>query len=122
MSADTVEARTPDRPVVLSDVASSLLAETTSSGTGNAAVTLTPGADAGGFRQTLVAMTEGSGLDPDHWNGPASVQVVVGAARVTDGGEGSTIGEGQWTQLTSAGATVRAEQDTVVLLTVAPDA
>lgn len=120
MSAnDTVDARTPDEPVVLSDLATSLLTEASGSGSGTAAVSLTP-SDAKAFTQTVVAITSGNALDAAHWNGPGSVQVISGAATVSDEGTDVELGSGQWARLRAGSGTVRVDEDTVVLLTVAP--
>jgi hypothetical protein len=118
--AETVERRTPDAPVVLSDMATSLLEEAGRSGSsGTSATSLTPGT-ARTFTQTLVAVTGGNVLDPAHWNGPASLQVVEGVAAVREGERATELGPGEWTLLTDLTGTVAAEQDLVVLLTVAP--
>jgi hypothetical protein len=118
---ETVADRTPNAPVVLSDIATSLLTEASGGGSGTAATSLTPGRDKS-FTQTLVAVTSGNQLDPGHWNGPASLQIITGSAAVVDeGGRETIVGVGEWTPLGSATATVRAEEDVVGLLTVAPE-
>lgn len=118
MSAnENVQDRTPDLPVTLSDVARQLLDEARSSDSGNAALTLTP-TTSGSVKQTVVAVTAGGAIGPDHWNGPATVQVLQGRARM--GGDG--LGTGEWTVVGGDSTDVSAEDDLVVLLTVAPDA
>lgn len=117
--SDLVDARTPEEPVVLSDLATSLLSEAAGSGSGASAVSLTP-TDAKAFTQTVVAVTGGNALDAAHWNGPATVQVVTGAATVSDDGVEVELGSGQWARLHAGSGTVRADEDLVVLLTVAP--
>jgi hypothetical protein len=118
-ASDTVAARTPEEPVVLTDLANSLLSEAASAGSGTSAVSLTP-SDAKTFTQTVVAVTSGNALDAVHWNGPASVQVVLGAATVSADGTDVELGAGQWARLHPGSGTVRADEDLVVLLTVAP--
>jgi hypothetical protein len=117
--ADLVDARTPEDPVILTDLATSLLDEASSSASGTAAVSLTP-SDAKAFTQTVVAVTSGSQLDAAHWNGPASVQVLTWAATVAADGTDTELGTGGWTRLSAAAGAVRADEDLVVLLTVAP--
>lgn len=118
--SDTVDARTPEEPVILTDLANHLLSEASDSGSGTSAVSLTP-TDEKAFTQTVVAVVKGHELDAGHWNGPASVQVVTGAATVAadDGGD-TELGSGQWARLRSGSGSVRADEDTVLLLTVAP--
>jgi hypothetical protein len=116
---ENVADRTPEVPASLDELASSLLDEARAGDSGHAAVTLTP-ASGGAFKQTLVAVCEGRSLDPDRWNGPASLQVLVGAASV-DGIDG-TLRPGMWTVVPDAGAEISAQDDVVALLTVAPDA
>ncbi|MEX1178218.1 MAG: hypothetical protein WEB09_07125 [Nitriliruptor sp.] len=118
--ADIVEDRTPEDPVVLTDLANSLLSEAESSGSGTSALSLTP-TDAKAFTQTVVAVTRGNQLGAEHWNGPASVQVIVGSATVSDAqGADTELSSGQWADLTAGAGGVRADEDLVVLLTVAP--
>jgi hypothetical protein len=119
-AADPVERRTPEDPVVLSDLASSLLDEASGNSGGNAATSLTP-TDVKAFTQTVVAVPAGNQLDAEHWNGPATVQVITGAATITDDdGVVVELGSGQLARLQPGAGTVRADRDLVVLLTVAP--
>lgn len=116
MSAnENVQERTPDRPVTLSDVARQVMDEARSSDSGHAAVTLTPTASAA-VKQTVIALRSGGVLGPDRWNGPATIQVLQGRARSGD----DTLVAGQWTVIGAADAEVSAEDDVVLLLTVAP--
>lgn len=118
MSAnENVSERTPDLPASLRDVATQVLGEARSSDSGNAALTLTP-TTSGGVKQTVVAVTAGSSIGPEHWNGPATVQVLSGRATVG----GDTVGEGEWTVVEGEAADISAEDDLAVLLTVAPSA
>ncbi|WP_157041950.1 hypothetical protein [Nitriliruptor alkaliphilus] len=48
------------------------------------------------------------------------MQVVTGAATVSDDGVAVELGSGQWARLHAGSGTVRADEDLVVLLTVAP--
>lgn len=112
-----VTARTPELPVSLADLGSSILEEARAADSGHAAVTLTP-AEGGQLKQTLVAVEAGNALDPTHWNGPGSVQVIVGRASVS--GLDRAVSAGGWTTVPTQGGEITAEQDLVALLTVAP--
>lgn len=114
-----VDARTPDLPASLDEMASTLIDEARSGGSGHAAVTLTP-AQGGAFMQTLVAVCAGNSLDPQRWNGPASLQVIVGEASVS--GVDGTLAASSWTTIPEQGAEITAHDDFVGLLTVAPSA
>lgn len=114
-SNENVAERTPDIPVSLREIADQLIGEAQSSDSGNAAVTLTP-ARSGAVKQTVVAVTAGSSVGPEHWNGPATVQVLSG--RATVGGDG--LGEGEWTVIDGEDTGISADDDLAVLLTVAP--
>jgi hypothetical protein len=116
---DAVDARTPEDPVVLSDVGNRLLTEAASSGSGTAAVSLTPSAVTD-VTQTVVAVTAGHTLDASHWNGPATVLTVTGTAQVADGDGTVDLGTGQLARLRAGAGSIRADEDLVVLLTVAP--
>ena len=118
MSAnENVSDRTPDLPASLRDLATQVLGEARSSDSGNAALTLTP-STSGTVKQTVVAVKAGSSVGPEHWNGPATVQVLSGRATVG----GDTLGEGEWTLVDGEAAEISAEEDLAVLLTVAPNA
>ena len=112
----SVDERTPEPPVSLSDIGTRLLAEAREGANGHAAVTLTPGAD--GFTQTLVALSQGTALDPEHWNGPASVLVIEGRVRLSSTGQ--IVEPGCWAPLPDDHSDVLADADTTVLLSVAP--
>ncbi len=117
-ASETVAARTPEDPVTLSDLATSLLTEASSGGSGTSATSLTPSQHPA-FTQTVVAVTSGNSLGAERWNGPASVQVITGTATVTADGKDTELGEGQWASLSTGSGGVRADEDLVVLLTVA---
>jgi hypothetical protein len=114
---ENVAARTPDLPVSLSDLAREVLQEARSSDSGNAALTLTPNESAA-VKQTVIGVRAGGSVGPDRWNGPATVQVLSGRARIG----GTDLAEGQWTVVEGQGTDVTADDDLALLLTVAPDA
>lgn len=113
---ETVADRTPKPPVVLDDLAEQLTQEARSAGSGHAAITLNPKAQ--GFKQTLVSLAADTALDPDHWNGPASILVLDGAVRMSS--TGMTVESGCWAPLPDDHSDVVAERDTTALLSVAP--
>lgn len=115
---ENVEERTPSTPVDLSEVGSRLMEEARDADSGRAAVTLTP-AEGGALKQTLIAVRPGGEIGPDHWNGPASIQVIQGKATLT--GADSSVPAGNWT-VVDDGTTINADDELLVLLTVAPEA
>lgn len=116
-----VSERTPDAPVRLEEIGRSLLDEARSNSDGRAAVTLTP-STGGPLKQTLVAVATGQRLDPERWNGRASLQVLSGAARIAEDGEDHEVPAGCWSPITSDRAEISAAADLVALVTVAPPA
>ena len=112
---ESIAQRTPEPPVALSDLGGQLLQEAREGSNGHAAITLTPGAD--GFTQTLVALSEGTALDPEHWNGPASVLVIEGRVRLSSTDQ--VVEPGCWAPLPDDHSDVLADADTTVLLSVA---
>lgn len=112
---DTVEDRTPDQPVDLHALGRQLLEEARDSG-GSSAVTLNPGGP--GTHQTMVALTAETALDPEHWNGPATVLVLDGEVNL--GTDGTAVTTGCWASLPDAHSAVVATEDTCLLLVVDP--
>lgn len=114
---ENVEERTPSLPANLPQLGTQLMREAREADSGHAAVTLTP-AEGGELKQTLVAVRSGGSLDPEHWNGPTSIQVLDGKAAVSNVDD--PLGPGSWTVIDD-NASVQATDDLVALLTVAPD-
>lgn len=114
---ENVADRTPELPVQLPQLASDLLDEARNANNGHAALTLTP-ARGGPLKQTLVAVSAGGTLDPEHWNGPTSLQIISGRATI-DGGD-QPVTAGGWT-IIGEGDGIDADEDLVALLTVSPD-
>lgn len=96
-----------------------LLASASTRPNGRAARTLTPGAGTA-LSQTLLALTAGNELQEHVAPGPATLQVLAGHAVVTAGGDTVEIAAGQWSVIPPRPHGLRAEQDLVALLTVAP--
>lgn len=112
---DTVDDRTPEQPVDVHALGRQLLEEARGSG-GSSAVTLNPGGAA--THQTVVALTAETALDPEHWNGPATVLVLDG--QVDLGADGMAVTTGYWASLPDAHSAVVAIEDTCLLLVVDP--
>lgn len=115
---ENVEERTPSLPVDLSELGSRLLDEARDADSGRAAVTLTP-SDGGVLKQTLIAVRAGEEVGPEHWNGPASIQVLQGKATLTDGDD--PLPAGSWNVI-GEDVSINADDDLVALLTVSPRA
>lgn len=115
---ENVQERTPSLPVDLHQLASRLKDEAMDADDGHSALTLTP-SSGGALKQTLVAVRAGEALGPDHWNGPATIQVIEGKATLTDSDE--PVVAGGWTVIGTS-VSVNADDDLVALLTVAPEA
>lgn len=112
----TVEERTPSAPVDVGRLAQQLRDEARSADNGHAAIALTPGRDRE-FTQTVVALRSGARLSPDHWNGPATLQVLEGVVAIE--GIDDDVAGGQWAAVPKLDAAIEAREDSVVLLTAA---
>lgn len=112
----TVEERTPSAPVDVAHLAEQLREEAHGADHGHAAITLTPGRDRE-FTQTVVALRSGTRLSPDHWNGPATLQVLEGVVAIE--GIDDDLARGQWAAVPAPNAAIEAREDAVVLLTAA---
>ena len=106
----------PGQTADLASLAGELLAEAGSASSGRAARTLVA---VGGLRVTLIALAAGTELSEHENPGAATVQVLTGAAVLTADGQDTHVGSGCMAQTPDARHGLRAEQDTVVLLTVA---
>jgi quercetin dioxygenase-like cupin family protein len=70
------------------------------------------------LRQTLIALTAGSELDEHESPGEATLQVLLGRVQLTDGGVHWDGSEGDHLVIPRSRHGLRADQDSVVLLTV----
>ncbi len=113
--------QTPDLPLDLDAAAGELLEQAGEAGPGRAARNLTPG-EGSSLSQTLLALTSGSQLGEHVTNGPATLQVLRGSVTLTAGDGDLDIGVGQWATVPRDEHGLRANDDSVVLLTVAPAA
>ena len=116
-----VEERTPDAPVDTRQVAEQLLSEAEENGNGRAALTLTP-TSGGPLKQTLLALRADHELSEHTAPGPATVYVLQGSAVLRVGDQETPLEQGQWAAIPRDLHTLRAVDDSVCLLTVAPEA
>lgn len=115
---ENVEERTPTLPANLPELGAKLMQEARQGDSGRAAVTMTP-AEGGVLKHTLVAVRSGETVGPEHWNGPASLQVLEGSATVST--IDTPLGPGDWT-VVHGNASIQATEDLVALLIVSPEA
>jgi len=108
-----------DHPLDLQATATDTLDAARAHPSGRTARTLTPGAGAA-LKQVLLGMTAGTILQDHRAPGPATVQVLLGRVTLTVGDDRTLLAPGNWTPIPEATHGVTAEEDSVVLLTVAP--
>jgi len=104
-------------PVDLTALAADLLDRAAAAGARRAAVTLAHPID--GLRQTVIALLAGVDLGEHESPGPATLQVLRGRVRVVSGNGGVPIGPGQIAPLPMQRHGLHADEDSVVLLSVA---
>lgn len=115
-----VEERTPDSPVSLGELGSSLLDEAKANDNGRAALTLTPSLG-GPLKQTVLALRAGHELAEHPAPGPATIHVLQGTARLIAGGGETSLSAGVWAPVPQERHALRADDDTVAILTVVPN-
>jgi len=71
------------------------------------------------LRQTVLALTEGHGIEEHETNGEETLQVLVGRVRLRSGSEAVELGVGEVVDVPDARHAVDALTDAAVLLTVA---
>jgi len=119
--ADRREPLEPDVPLDLGSAGDSLMEEARGMASGRAAKTLTPGAH-GPLKQTLVALRAGVELDEHVANGTATIHLLRGSATLNSGDGTVELSSGQWAPIPADRHDLRAADDTVALITVAPTA
>jgi quercetin dioxygenase-like cupin family protein len=102
----------------LTDLAQDQLAAARSGTSGRAARTVFGGHDRD-LRQTLIALLEGHALGEHEAPGEATLQVLIGAVRVTAGEDTWTGGAGDLLAIPQHRHDLHADTDAAVLLTVA---
>jgi quercetin dioxygenase-like cupin family protein len=110
----------PTRPVDVHALAQELLARATSERSGRAGNTLPHPVD--GLRQTVIALRAGAELGEHESPGPASLLVIRGRVRLVAGPDTVELAAHQICPIPDRRHGLHAEQDSVVLLSVAvPD-
>ena len=104
-------------PVDVHALAGELLQKASAESAGRAARTLPHPVD--GLRQTLIALREGAVMDEHESPGAASLMVIRGRVRVVAGPDELEIGPHQIAPVPHRRHSLRAEEQSVVLLTVA---
>jgi len=108
---------TTDAPLDLHACADELLAEARSASAGRAARTLAHPVD--GLRQTVIALRSGTELNEHESPGAASLQVLRGRVRLVDADRTVELGAAQIAPVPDRRHSLAADEDSVVLLTVA---
>jgi quercetin dioxygenase-like cupin family protein len=111
----------PDVPLDLEAAGQQLLDEARGMAAGRAARSLTPGPHAA-LTQTLLALCSGRELSEHEANGPATIQLLQGTASITSDDGVLELQRGQWAPIPASRHNLRAGDDVVALLTVAPTA
>lgn len=109
-SADTA-------PVDLQALAAELLDRARGGNAGRAGRTLPHPVD--GLRHTVIALTAGTAMDEHESPGSASLLVLRGRVRLVAGDDGIELGENRITPIPDSRHSVAADEDSVVLLSVA---
>ena len=108
----------PEAPIDLVEASRALLGEARRSDAGRAARTLTPGAGVP-LKQTLLALSAGASLQDHVAPGPATIQILIGVARLTSAGQTTLLSAGEWANIPDATHGLEAAEDVAALLTVA---
>jgi len=106
-------------PVDLTALAADLLGRAAAAGARRAAHTLAHPID--GLRQTVIALLAGVDLGEHESPGPASLQVLQGTVRVLAGNGGTALRAGEIAPVPMGRHGLHADEDSVVLLSVAVD-
>ena len=106
-----------DAPIDVHALAGELLEKATSENSGRAGRTLPHPVD--GLRQTLIALRAGAELNEHESPGPASLMVIRGRVRLVAGEQSVEIGAHQISPIPDRRHSLHADEDSVVLLSVA---
>jgi quercetin dioxygenase-like cupin family protein len=109
----------PELPLDLESAGQTLLDEARGMASGRAAKSLTPGAHAP-LTQTLMALCAQQELGAHQANGPATIQLLTGRATLESDEATVELRAGQWATIPDARHNLRAHEDSIALLTVAP--
>jgi quercetin dioxygenase-like cupin family protein len=111
------DASVAQNPIDLNELAEELLGRARAENSDRAARTLPHPVD--GLRQTAIALTAGASLDEHESPGPASLLVLRGRARLMAGDDVVELGAQQISPIPDRRHSLHADEDTVVLLSVA---
>ncbi len=106
-----------DAPIDVHALAAELLEKATSENSGRAGRTLPHPVD--GLRQTVIALRSGAELAEHESPGPASLLVIRGRVRLVAGEDGVDLGAHQISPIPDRRHSLHADEDSVVLLSVA---
>lgn len=106
-----------DAPIDVHALAGELLEKATSENSGRAGRTLPHPVD--GLRQTLIALRAGAELNEHESPGPASLMVIRGRVRLVAGEQSVEVGAHQISPIPDRRHSLHADEDSVVLLSVA---
>ena len=106
-----------DAPIDLDSLAGELLEKATAEHSGRAGRTLPHPVD--GLRQTVIALRAGAELGEHESPGAASLLVLRGKVRLTAGEETVSVGASEVTPIPDGRHSLHADEDSVVLLSVA---
>lgn len=104
-------------PVDLQALAEELLGRARTENAGRAGRTLPHPVD--GLRHTVIALTAGTALDEHESPGSATLLVLRGRVRLLAGDDGTDLGASQIAPIPDSRHGVQADEDSVVLLSVA---
>ena len=105
-------------PLDLLEAARELLDAARRSDVGRAARTLTPGRGVP-LKQTLLALAAGANLQEHEAPGAATIQILVGTARLVSKEETTLLSSGEWAGIPNTTHSLEAIEDVAALLTVA---
>ena len=108
---------TTEAPIDVHALADDLLGEAGSAGAGRAARTLPHPVD--GLRQTVIALRDGQELAEHESPGPASLLVLRGRVRLVAGDRTIELGPDVFSPIPDQRHSLHADEDSVVLLSVA---
>lgn len=107
-----------DDPLDLLEAARASLDQARGKDAGRAARTLTPGAGVP-LKQTLLALAAGATMQEHVAPGPATIQILVGVARLTSEQGMTVLSAGEWATIPDTTHSLEAAEDVAALLTVA---